>query len=120
MLPLAGSHYSDLLPLYASQLVAALIFGPIRCLQWACYFQFLADERHYPPHITGRALGYNNSLVALVGDLLPSLLTMLTATEGWGGDVNGRYLRIKAATLALLVLVVAISAVHARRASHAS
>ena len=24
---------------YGAQLGAALIFGPIRCLQWACYFQ---------------------------------------------------------------------------------
>ena len=51
----------SLMPSYGAQLAAALIFGPIRCLQWACYFQLLADERRYPPHLTGRALGYNNS-----------------------------------------------------------
>ena len=115
----------SLLPSYGAQLCAALIFGPIRCLQWACYFQvsvlrpshpldlpltesvspaalspsttlqLLADERRYPPHLTGRALGYNNSLIALLGDLLPYLLTFLAASDGWGGDLNGRYLRIK-------------------------
>ena len=57
--------------------------------------QLLADERRYPPHLTGRALGYNNSLIALLGDLLPYLLTFLAASDGWGGDLNGRYLRIK-------------------------
>ena len=59
------------------------------------YYQLLADERRYPPHLTGRALGYNNSLIALMGDLLPYLFTFLAASEGWGGDLNGRYLRIK-------------------------
>ena len=57
--------------------------------------QLLADERRYPPHLTGRALGYNNSLIALFGDLLPYLLTFLAASDSWGGDLNGRYLRIK-------------------------
>ena len=110
----------SLLPSYLPQLLGALLFGPTRCLQWACYFQFLADERRYPPHLTGRALGYNNSLVALVGDLVPYVLTSLTATDGWGGDLDGRYLRIKAGGLACLALVVGWAAAHAARGGHAA
>lgn len=32
-----------------------------------------------------------------MGDLLPYayLFTFLAASDGWGGDLNGRYLRIK-------------------------
>ena len=106
----------SLLPAYAAQLTAALIFGSIRCLQWACYFQFLADERRYPPHLTGRALGYNNSVIALMGDLMPYLFTFLAATDGWGGDINGRYLRIKAALLGLLLFVSVATGISTRHA----
>ena len=38
----------------------ALVFGPARCLQWACYFQFLGDEVRYPPAVTGRAVAFFN------------------------------------------------------------
>ena len=34
-------------------------------------------------------------MIALLGDLLPYLLTFLAASDSWGGDLNGRYLRIK-------------------------
>lgn len=30
-----------------------------------------------------------------MGDLLPYLFTFLAASDGWGVDLNGRYLRIK-------------------------
>lgn len=72
-----------------------------------------------PTH-AGRALGYNNSLVALVGDLVPYVLTALTATDGWGGDLDGRYLRIKAGGLCCLALVVGWAAGHAARGGHAA
>ena len=48
----------------------------------------------------------NTQAIALVGDLVPYALTFLAATEGWGGDLDGRYLRIKAALLLLLLLLV--------------
>ena len=76
----------SLVPAPAAQLAAALFFGPARCLQWACYFQFLADARRYPPELTGRALGYNNVAIAVAGAAGPYILThlvaSLTATEG--------------------------------------
>jgi len=87
----AGFAFLSMIPTEGTQLAAALLFGPTRCLQWACYFQFLADEKRYPPHLTGRAIGYNNVAIGLVGDVLPSLLTYLVATHGWGGTKEGRY-----------------------------
>ena len=44
----------SLLPSYGAQLCAALIFGPIRCLQWACYFQvrLLSSSSHPLEYVT--------------------------------------------------------------------
>jgi len=89
-------------PTYTTQMLAALIFGPIRCLQWACYFQYLACERRYAPSLVGRALGYNNVAFGFVADALPSLLTSLVEADGWGGDAKGRYSAIKSVLLVLL------------------
>jgi len=88
----------------SAQLAAALLFGPTRCLQWACYFQFLADDKRYPPDLTGRALGYNNVAIGLIADAMPSLLTYLVASHGWGGSKEARYSVIKFACLLLLSL----------------
>jgi len=92
----------SLVPHPTAQLGAALLFGPARCLQWACYFQFLADEKRYPPHLTGRALGYNNVAIGLIADAMPSLLTFLVASHGWGADKEGRYMALKLICLGLL------------------
>mmetsp|Transcript_27605 Transcript_27605/g.66891 ORF Transcript_27605/g.66891 Transcript_27605/m.66891 type:complete len:543 (+) Transcript_27605:3-1631(+) len=100
----AGFAFLSMIPTEGTQLAAALLFGPTRCLQWACYFQFLADEKRYPPHLTGRAIGYNNVAIGLVGDVLPSLLTYLVATHGWGGTKEGRYTSLKLITFVLLML----------------
>ena len=97
----------SLVPAPAAQLAAALFFGPARCLQWACYFQFLADARRYPPELTGRALGYNNVAIGLVADALPSFLTYLVSSPGWGGSKEGRYTAIKLGCLLLLALSAA-------------
>ena len=85
------------IPTWGTQLAGALVFGPARCLQWACYFQFLGDEVRYPPAVTGRVLGYNNLAIAIVGDVMPYGLAYATSLEGWGGDTLGRYVAIRAA-----------------------
>ena len=41
----------SLLPSYGAQLCAALIFGPIRCLQWACYFQVRLLRPSHPLYL---------------------------------------------------------------------
>lgn len=105
----AGFATLSLIPLVWSQLTAALIFGPARCLQWACYFQFLADERRYPSELTGRALGYNNVAIGIVGDVMPSMLTWLSTLD-WAGDKGARYLSLKVVTLVLLAFASSFSA----------
>lgn len=64
----------SLLPYEATQLIAAIIFGPVRTLQWSCYFHFYAIPSRYPVEVYGRLLGYSNLVIALVGDGLPYLL----------------------------------------------
>ena len=36
------------------QMVATLLFGPMRTLQWACYFNCLAVAPRYPQAVAGR------------------------------------------------------------------
>ena len=66
--------------------MAALLFGPARCLCWAAYFHFLATESRYAADLTARAMGYNNVAIAVAGAAGPYILThlvaSLTATEG--------------------------------------
>ena len=38
----------NLLPHPTAQLASALLFGPTRTTQWACYFHFLSLPRRYP------------------------------------------------------------------------
>ena len=71
------------IPTWGTQLAGALVFGPARCLQWACYFQFLGDEVRYPPAVTGRVLGYNNLAIAIVGDVMPYGLAYATVNTNW-------------------------------------
>merc|ERR1712070_19868 len=94
----------SIIPNFTCQVIAAAVFGPIRCFQWASYFQFLANEKRYSPEAIGRALGYNNVLVAVVGDGMPYLLTYLVEGYGtWGGDELNRYSYVKLALLCTLV-----------------
>lgn len=69
------------IPLLATQYLAALIFGPMRTMQWACYFHALAVAPRYPQAVAGRVLGYNNVVIALLSDTLPYFLTALTAGD---------------------------------------
>ena len=64
-----------------TQFASAILFGPCRTLQWACYFHFLSLPRRYPPQFVGRLLGYGNLVIALVGDVPLSALE-----EAAGGD----------------------------------
>ena len=50
----------------APQFAAATLFGPMRTLQWACYFNSLAVAPRYCPQLAGRILGYNNVVIALL------------------------------------------------------
>ena len=86
------------------QLAAALLFGPVRCLTWACYFQFLSTESRYPPGLSARAMGYNNVVIAIVGAAGPYTLAYLVnerallggASMGMGkGRGDSRYLQAK-------------------------
>jgi len=58
----------NLLPYAASQFASALLFGPTRTLQWACYFHFLSLPKRYPARYTARLLGYGNLVIAVIGD----------------------------------------------------
>ena len=51
----------------------------MRTMQWACYFHALAVAPRYPQPLSGRILGYNNVMIALLSDTLPYFLTALTA-----------------------------------------
>ena len=86
------------------QLAAALLFGPVRCLTWACYFHFLSTESRYPPGLSARAMGYNNVVIAIVGAAGPYTLAYLVnerallggASMGMGkGRGDSRYLQAK-------------------------
>ena len=82
----ASSSSPHLLSSHTLQLLAALLFGPARCLCWAAYFHFLATESRYAADLTARAMGYNNVAIAVAGAAGPYVLThlvaSLTATEG--------------------------------------
>ena len=58
----------SLVPSPSTQILASLIFGPIRCLQFTCYFQFLGDGGRYSSDITGRVIGYNMVAIGCIGD----------------------------------------------------
>ncbi|KAL1499020.1 hypothetical protein AB1Y20_013536 [Prymnesium parvum] len=88
--------------LKTAQVLAALLFGPVRCLTWASYFQFLATERRYLPELSARAMGYNNVFIAVAGAMGPYLLAHLVSLGGASADGEdddaagtGRYLVAK-------------------------
>jgi hypothetical protein len=49
-----------LIPYAPAQYAAALLFGPTRTVQWACYFHFLSLPSRYSARYVGRLLGYGN------------------------------------------------------------
>lgn len=82
----------NLLTYTAAQLASALLFGPTRTLQWACYFHLLSLPRRYPPQYVGRLLGYGNLLIALAGDVPIGLLNRFIASASAFGSETSRYL----------------------------
>ena len=70
-----------------AQYAAAMLFGPTRTLQWAAYFHFLTLPSRYAPEHTGRLLGVGNLVIALVGDVPPSMLNAyVTSPSDDAGD----------------------------------
>lgn len=63
-------------PQYAS----ALMYGPVRALQWAVFYKSAADTKLYHPATTGRIIGYVCLLTGVVGD---GLTPVLVAQFGW-------------------------------------
>ena len=86
--------FCSLVPHVAAQYAGALLFGPTRTLQWACYFHFLSLPRRYAPQYVGRLLGYGNLVVAVVGDFPPYLLNTFVSESGAMGSVSGRYFAV--------------------------
>ena len=82
----------NLLPYAASQFASALLFGPTRTLQWACYFHFLSLPKRYPPQYVGRLLGYGNLAIALIGDVPLSFLNAFVLYSEELASPAARYL----------------------------
>ena len=97
----------SLMPADAAQLCAALIFGPARTMLWASYFWFVSTERRYEREMTGRVIGYNNTIIAMLGNW-PAIVLVATIEPDrigqWGGSRAGRYYWVKGC---LLVFVIA-------------
>ena len=84
----------NLLPYAAAQFASALLFGPTRTMQWACYFHFLSLPKRYPPQYVGRLLGYGNLVIALVGDVPLSALNAFVLYTTELGDPAARYIMV--------------------------
>jgi len=82
----------NLLPYTAAQLASALLFGPTRTTQWACYFHLLSLPKRYPPQYVGRLLGYGNLAIALAGDVPIAALNAFIATSAAFGSEVSRYI----------------------------
>ena len=82
----------NLLPFPTTQFAAALLFGPTRTLQWACYFHFLSLPKRYPPQYVGRLLGYGNLVIALAGDVPIGMLNAFVTNTETFGSATSRYL----------------------------
>ena len=111
---------TQLAPSFGPQLVAAVLFGPARTLQWACYFHFLASPSRYPPAAMGRVVGYANLVIALFGDLPPSLLDAYIQHGAFPSDVPSRYVAAHAVLMtavALLSAALPLQLLAARRAA---
>ena len=94
----------QLLPYVPTQVLASLVFGAARTLQWACYFHFLTSPDRYPPSVSGRMLGYGNLVIALVGDVSPYALVSYVDRGPWPRTRRLRYTLVHA-VLELGVLV---------------
>jgi len=99
----------QMIPYVAAQYVAAMLFGPMRTLQWACYFHALAVAPRYPQHLAGRVLGYNNVVIALLSDTLPYALSAVVASGDSEPSASVEALRYALVRVALLVPMLASS-----------
>jgi len=109
--------FLNLLPYPSTQLFAALLFGPTRTLQWACYFHFLSLPKRYPPQFVGRLLGYGNLVIALAGDVPVSMLNAFVSGSDAFGSTAARYVAVHAFLQLLLVGGLALPW-HLRRTRH--
>lgn len=83
---------------------AALIFGPVRTLQWAAYFLFLEQPDRYPPDKLGRMIGYGNVVNALIGDAPPTgLKAYVDSPSAWPSSELVRYQVVHGALSIVLV-----------------
>ena len=94
-----------LVPGLWAQRLAAGLFGTVRTLQWAVFFDFIAGDR-FPESQRGRVLGYDVMALALVSDTLPYGLTRLVDSD-WGDSQLARYQAVKLG-LQLLFLPMSI------------
>lgn len=101
------------------QMVATLLFGPMRTLQWACYFNCLAVAPRYPQAVAGRVLGYNNVVIALVSDTIPFALTSYISHDDAEDAVEiMRYGHIRVLLILPVIASAAILAVVLRGTLH--
>ena len=100
---------ATMLPHASAQYAGALLFGPTRTVQWACYFHFLSLPTRYSAAYTGRLLGYGNLVLALLGDGPPYLLNAYVK-QGSGGSATDRYYLVHVGLQVALVCCLALPA----------
>eukprot|EP00327_Prymnesium_parvum_P010562 CAMPEP_0184381712 /NCGR_PEP_ID=MMETSP0007-20130409/5736_1 /TAXON_ID=97485 /ORGANISM="Prymnesium parvum, Strain Texoma1" /LENGTH=529 /DNA_ID=CAMNT_0026727433 /DNA_START=23 /DNA_END=1612 /DNA_ORIENTATION=+ len=64
-----------IIPLYGSQIGAAVVFGLLRTMQWSIYFDILSNEKFVHRSYYSRVFGYNSLIIAGISDFLPYALT---------------------------------------------
>jgi len=100
--------FLNLLPYESTQLCAAVLFGPVRTLQWGCYFHFLSLPKRYPPQFVGRLLGYGNLVIAIAGDVPISLLNAFVVGSDIFDSAAARYVAVHAVLQLGLVCALAL------------
>ena len=93
-----------LIPTTGAQYGAAVLFGPMRTLQWASFYRIVgANVDLYEPAAVGRTLGYNGLVIALVGDgLSPLLMAYAGQATGPANEIE-RFQHVKYGLLAVLL-----------------
>ena len=92
-----------LIPEFATQMGAAVVFGLVRTLQWGAYFHFLGNEAHYAASYYSRVLGYNNLVIAAVSDFIPYGFTALLSHSAHASHA-GMYAAMKSVALGAFIL----------------
>ena len=98
----------NLIPIVPTQMGAALLFGPTRTTQWACYFHLLSLPQRYPPQFVGRLLGYGNLVIALAGDIPVYLLNAFVTNTNAFHSAGSRYIFVHALLELLMVAGLAL------------